>query len=64
MYTDPKDFAIVKSMISLGEAFGFEVIAEGVESREDVEMLQALGCHCYQGFFFSKPVTITDFAMV
>jgi diguanylate cyclase (GGDEF)-like protein/PAS domain S-box-containing protein len=64
MHTDPKDYAIVKSMISLGEAFGFEVVAEGVESREDVEMLQALGCYCYQGFFFSKPVTITDFIIV
>jgi len=64
MHTDPKDFAIVKSMISLGEAFGFEVIAEGVESREDVEMLHTLGCHCYQGFFFSKPVSISKFALI
>jgi EAL domain-containing protein (putative c-di-GMP-specific phosphodiesterase class I) len=61
MHTDPKDFAIVKSMISLGEAFGFEVVAEGVEKKEDLELLKSLECDRYQGYFFSKPVTVDEF---
>jgi len=61
MHNGQKDLALVKTMISLGEAFGFEVVAEGVESREDVTLLKRLGCHIYQGYFFSKPLPIEKF---
>jgi EAL domain-containing protein (putative c-di-GMP-specific phosphodiesterase class I) len=56
MRQNEKDMALVKTMLSLGEAFGFEVVAEGVEEREDVELLKHLGCHYFQGFYFSKPL--------
>jgi diguanylate cyclase (GGDEF)-like protein/PAS domain S-box-containing protein len=56
MRQNEKDMALVKTMLSLGGAFGFEVVAEGVEEREDVELLKHLGCHYFQGFYFSKPL--------
>lgn len=51
------DRAIIKSIISLGEAFGFEVIAEGVETREQYEHLRELGCSLFQGYYFSRPIS-------
>jgi diguanylate cyclase (GGDEF)-like protein/PAS domain S-box-containing protein len=56
MRQNEKDMALVKTMLSLGEAFGFEVVAEGVEEREDIELLKKLGCHYFQGFYFSRPL--------
>ncbi len=50
------DAAIVKSIIELGTALGFEVIAEGVKSKEHFELLKELGCKYYQGYYFAKPV--------
>jgi diguanylate cyclase (GGDEF)-like protein/PAS domain S-box-containing protein len=61
MHTDKKDLAIVKTMISLGDAFGFEVIAEGVEKEEDITLLGTLGCQCYQGYYFSRPLPAKAF---
>jgi len=56
MRQNEKDMALVKTMLSLGEAFGFEVVAEGVEEREDIEILKELGCHYFQGYYFSRPL--------
>jgi EAL domain-containing protein (putative c-di-GMP-specific phosphodiesterase class I) len=41
----------------MGEAFGMNVIAEGVETEQQLQKLEALGCHHYQGFYFSKPLS-------
>ncbi|MBJ6362691.1 putative bifunctional diguanylate cyclase/phosphodiesterase [Paenibacillus sp. GCM10012307] len=48
--------AIIRSMIRLGKQLEFQVIAEGVESEETVEMLKVVGCHEIQGYWFSPPV--------
>jgi EAL domain-containing protein (putative c-di-GMP-specific phosphodiesterase class I) len=56
MRQNEKNMALVKTMLSLGEAFGFEVVAEGVEEREDIEILKELGCHYFQGYYFSRPL--------
>lgn len=53
---DPNDEIIVQTIISIGEQFGFDVIAEGVETREQYEKLIAMGCKYFQGYFFGKPV--------
>jgi diguanylate cyclase (GGDEF)-like protein len=49
MTTEPKDAAIVRALISLGQELGFAVIAEGVETEEQFEMLQDLDCRQVQG---------------
>lgn len=50
------DAAIVASIIALGHALGMRVIAEGVETEEQLSFLKRLGCDEARGYFFSRPV--------
>lgn len=54
--TDNQNRAIVKSIIELGHNLSLTVIAEGVETREQLDQLTALNCDVAQGYFFSKPL--------
>jgi diguanylate cyclase len=54
------DKTIVKTIISIGESFGFEVIAEGVETKEQLDILKFLGCKYFQGYLFAKPKDALD----
>ena len=47
---------IVRTIIMLAKTLGMGVIAEGVETREQAELLRELGCECVQGFLVSKPL--------
>ncbi|MGB8476170.1 MAG: EAL domain-containing protein [Candidatus Acidiferrum sp.] len=47
---------IVKTILSLGRNLGIEVVAEGVETAEQMSILQSLGCEYAQGYFFSRPL--------
>jgi diguanylate cyclase (GGDEF)-like protein len=53
---DSADQAIVRAMVDLGSAIGFKVIAEGVENAEQLNLVQSLGCHLVQGFYYAKAV--------
>lgn len=48
--------AIVRSSITLGHELGLEVVAEGVETEEQSQLLQKWGCDVGQGYFFAKPI--------
>jgi EAL domain-containing protein (putative c-di-GMP-specific phosphodiesterase class I) len=48
---------IVRAMADLARNLNLDLIAEGVERAEQVTMLAAIGCHKYQGYFFSRPVS-------
>lgn len=50
--------ALVNAILSLGRAFDFEVIAEGVETEEQFNLLKAMGCQRFQGYLLSKPVAL------
>lgn len=54
--TDAGDLAIVRSTMALAEAFGLEVVAEGVETVAAAKTLLSLGCHRAQGFLLSRPL--------
>ncbi len=54
--TDENDETIVLAILSIGKKFGFEVIAEGVETKEMYEKLLTLGCEYFQGYYFAKPM--------
>jgi diguanylate cyclase (GGDEF)-like protein len=56
MQHNDNDAMIVKSTIDLGHNLGLKVIAEGVETREAWERLQALGCDAAQGYYMGKPL--------
>ena len=55
--TNTSDLAIVRAIIGLAEAFGLQLVAEGVETPAAVQTLLEHGCHRAQGFLFSRPVT-------
>jgi EAL domain-containing protein (putative c-di-GMP-specific phosphodiesterase class I) len=63
LVTDPNDAAIVQAIITMGQAFGLHVIAEGVETESQREYLDRHGCHAFQGYLFSKPVPIEQFSV-
>lgn len=50
------DAAIVSSTVSLSKALGLDIIAEGIERQETVELLLNMGCRHGQGYFFGKPM--------
>ena len=52
---DTEDVAFVRSIVSLAEALGLDVVAEGVETAEQADLLLELGCTRAQGFHFAKP---------
>ena len=52
---------LVKSIIVLGENLNKDIIAEGVEQVEDLYLLDKEKCHKYQGYLFSKPLSLIDF---
>lgn len=52
---DQEDLAIVEAIVRLGQSLGVATIAEGVETAEQLELLQRLGCSCAQGHFIAQP---------
>jgi EAL domain-containing protein (putative c-di-GMP-specific phosphodiesterase class I) len=58
---NPEDQAIVKAIIAMAHTLKIEVIAEGVETAEQLEFLRANDCDKVQGFYFSKPVPAAEF---
>jgi diguanylate cyclase (GGDEF)-like protein/PAS domain S-box-containing protein len=59
--TDADDASIVQTIISMGHGLRLKVIAEGVETAEQLAFLKKRGCDEIQGFYFSKPLTVEDF---
>jgi EAL domain-containing protein (putative c-di-GMP-specific phosphodiesterase class I) len=57
---DKYDAEIVRAVISLGHALDMKVLAEGVETSDQLEFLAELGCHEAQGYYFSKPLPAAD----
>lgn len=51
-----RERTLVRSMIDLSHSLGYRVVAEGVETREAFELLQAMGCDELQGYWLSRPV--------
>jgi EAL domain-containing protein (putative c-di-GMP-specific phosphodiesterase class I) len=53
---DVEDTAIMQMVIDLAHTFGMEVVAEGIESEEQVELLKGMGCDLAQGYHFAEPL--------
>ncbi len=60
--TGQKDESIVKAMISMAHSMGMKVVAEGIETWEQFEVLHRMGCDYGQGFLFSPAVTRDEFS--
>lgn len=59
--TDKTDLVMVKTIVDLGENFEMDVIAEGVETQAQLELLKQCGCASFQGYLFGKPVLLPEF---
>jgi len=59
---DPDDVAITQAIIAMAHSLRLKVIAEGVETREQLDFLTELGCHEFQGHYFRKPQPAEDFS--
>lgn len=57
---DTSDYDIIQTISAVANSFKFGLIAEGVETKEQYQMLLELGCSRFQGYFFSKPITATS----
>ena len=58
---DPNSSLMVKTITDMASNFGFSVVAEGVETIEQLEFLKNNRCSVYQGYLFSKPMPLDDF---
>jgi EAL domain-containing protein (putative c-di-GMP-specific phosphodiesterase class I) len=56
MLNNSESQEIVKTILSLGSNLGMQVVAEGVETPEQVNLLKSFGCEYAQGYFFSRPI--------
>ena len=61
---DANDAAIARMVVALAESMGLSVIAEGVETEDQREILAGLGCHDYQGYLFGRPLPLQEFEAV
>ena len=57
----PADQSILRFIVNLAHWMNLSVVAEGVESREQLERLREMKCDYVQGFFFAKPMPVTDY---
>ena len=59
--TDMGDRVIVRSIVDLGRSLRLGVVAEGVETSEQLALLRECGCPCVQGYLFARPLSSTEF---
>ena len=62
IHTNPDDAAIVGAIIAMATNLGLQVVAEGVENKEQVALLGQLGCKYVQGYFFGRPLDVPSFS--
>ena len=51
---------IIENIVKMSKTLGIQTIAEGVETKEQVEFLRKIGCEQAQGYYYSKPMTISE----
>ena len=61
MGQNPKSMEIIKTIIAMSKNFGFKTLAEGVETKEQLDVLLELGCEYIQGYIVSPPVDAVEF---
>lgn len=61
LHQDCSDIAIVKSIITMGHGLRLKVVAEGVETAEQMKLLKRLKCHYAQGYAIFKPLSAEQF---
>jgi diguanylate cyclase (GGDEF)-like protein/PAS domain S-box-containing protein len=57
---DPHDAAIARTIVALGDSLGLVVIAEGVETQGQHQLLRSIGCRAFQGYLFGRPMPVAE----
>ncbi len=60
LHDDNRSIDIVRAIVSLARNFDLKIIAEGIEHERDIKTLSDLGCDYAQGYFFARPMSLTD----
>lgn len=60
IHQDKSNYAIANMIIELAKSLNMEVIAEGVETKKELDCLIGLGCYQYQGYYFSRPLPFNE----
>ncbi len=60
--TDASDAVIVETIISMAQHLNLYIVAEGVETAEQLALLKQKSCHAFQGYYFSHPLPATEYA--
>ena len=63
LLTQQRDLAIARTIVDLGRSLNMSVMAEGVETREQLQILESMGCRHFQGYLFGKPMPFGDLRM-
>lgn len=56
-----KSRVILEAVVSMANKLDMEIITEGVETTDQLEHLKRIGCRCFQGFYYSKPISVGEF---
>ncbi|HDY89365.1 MAG TPA: bifunctional diguanylate cyclase/phosphodiesterase [bacterium] len=59
---DETSLKMVENIIGIGRLYGMSIVAEGAEIEEQIAILKNCGCDCFQGYYFSEPITFDDLA--
>lgn len=62
IHTNPDDAAIAGAIIAMARSLGLSVVAEGVENKEQADLLSTMGCSEVQGYHYARPLTVAAFA--
>lgn len=62
--TNPDDAALTAAIVAIGQALDLRVVAEGVETTEQVALLRGLGCDSVQGYLIARPLPASEFSAV
>ena len=61
---DRQDISIVMAILAIADTYGFNVVAEGVETADQMEVLRSLGCQNGQGYHFARPMPAEEFSLL
>ena len=51
----------IETIVKMGQTLKMQIIAEGVETVEQLDYLKSINCNQYQGYYYSKPISVKDF---
>jgi EAL domain-containing protein (putative c-di-GMP-specific phosphodiesterase class I) len=57
----PNEAEIIRAIVAMARSLKIKVVAEGVEQAAQLQFLQSIGCHLYQGYLHSRPVPLAQF---